>query len=118
MGLLLTLWMIFSPAEFAHADEATVQISPSPTPISDPAPVVVVTVASVEEKIVTAETTLQQAAQEQSAIITTTIQENVSNTTTQQAATIATTQEPMATAVSEATVKVSCYVVVVYVFLD
>ena len=29
MGLVLTLWMIFSPADYAHADETTVQVSPS-----------------------------------------------------------------------------------------
>ena len=36
VGLLLTLWMIFSPADYAHADETnTVQVSPSDPTITE-----------------------------------------------------------------------------------
>jgi hypothetical protein len=106
VAFLVGIWLMLSPADYANANEITVQISPNPTPSSDPAPVTAVTVASVEEKINTAETTLQQVAQQQGTAITTTIQANVPNTTMEQAATIATNQEPIATAVAEATVKV------------
>jgi hypothetical protein len=39
VGLLLTLWMILSPVDSAHADEATIQVSPTPNPTSDTATV-------------------------------------------------------------------------------
>ena len=106
--MLLTLWMIFSPADYAHASETTVQVSPlDPNPVSDTAAIATpITVEIVENKIEAAQIALQQAAETQASVIVTIIQANVPNTNTQDATAIATTQEPIATAVSEATVKV------------
>ena len=108
MGLLLTLWMIFSPADYAHADETTVQVSPlDPNSVSNIATVATpITLEIIEDKIEEAQTDLKEVSETQASVIITTIQANVPNTNTQAATTIAITQEPIATAVSEATVKV------------
>jgi len=105
-SLFIIGWLFLFGPSVANADEPTVQVTPS-NPSSDTATATTpVTVETVATKVETAETTLQQAAETQAAAITTTIQANVPNTTTEQAATIATTQEPIATAVADATVKV------------
>ena len=105
LGLFVFFWLLFSPTNQAIADEVTVQVTPAPSN-TDTATVTTVTIATVEAKIDTAQTTLNAAAATQGDAIISTIQENVPNTTVQQATTIATTQEPIATAVAEATVKV------------
>jgi hypothetical protein len=99
--------MILTPADTAHADETTIQISPSPTPISDTSTVISVTIATVEAKVETAITALNTEAQAQSTAIISTVVANNPMADTQTAVQIATTTEPIATAVSEASVKVA-----------
>jgi len=105
-SLFIIGWLfLFGPSN-AHAEEVTVQVTPA-NPSSDTATATTpVTVEIVANKIEAAETTLQAAAQTQANTIISTIQANVPNTDTQTATQIATTQEPIATAVAEATVKV------------
>ena len=106
-SLFIIGWLFLFGPSIANADEPTVQVTPD-NPSSDTATATTpITVEVVAAKVEAAETTLQQAAETQAAAITNTIQANVPNTTTEQAATIATTQEPIATAVAEATVKVA-----------
>jgi len=106
-SLFIIGWLfLFGPSN-AHAEEVTVQVTPA-NPSSDTATATTpITVETVAAKVEIAETTLQAAAQTQGNAIISTIQANVPNTDTQTATQIATTQEPIATAVAEATVKVS-----------
>ena len=99
--------MIFSPADTAHADETTIQVSPSPTPSSDTATVLSVTIANVEAKVETAITTLNTEAQAQSTAIINVVVANNPTADSQTAVQIATSTEPIATAISEASRKVA-----------
>jgi hypothetical protein len=100
------LLFLFSSNE-AHAEDTVVQIIGDPAPSSDTSTVTSpISVQSIQVKVEEAATTLQAAAQAQSTSIVTTIQANVSNTDTQAAVQIATTQEPIKTAVEAASVKV------------
>jgi hypothetical protein len=105
-SLFIIGWLFLFGPSIANADEPTVQVTPA-NPSSDTATATTpATVETVVDKIEAAAETLQAAAETQATAITTTIQANVPNTTTAEAVTIATTQEPIATAVAEATVKV------------
>ena len=98
-------FFLFGPSN-AHAEEVTVQVTPE-NPSSDTSTATtIITVEIVEAKIEAAETALQIAAETQGNTIITTIQANVINTDTQTAIQIATTQEPIKSAVESATVKV------------
>ena len=102
MGLLFLF-----PSNKAHADEIVTQITPDPAPNTDTAIVIPpVTIEIVETKINDAQSTLTAAAETQSNAIISTIQANVPNTDTATATSIATTKEPIATAVVDAGNKV------------
>ena len=99
MGLLFLF-----PSNKAHADEIVTQITPDPAPNTDTAIVIPpVTIEIVENKINDAQTTLISAAQTQSTSIISTIQFNVPNIDIQAATNIATTQEPIKSAIDSAT---------------
>ena len=105
-SLFIIGWLFLFVPSIASADEPTVQVTPA-NPTSDTATATTpITVEIVADKIEAANNALQTAAQVQGDAIISTVQANVPNVTTQQAATIATTQEPIASAVAEATVKV------------
>jgi hypothetical protein len=100
------LLFLFSSNE-AHADEIVVQVVADPAPSSDTSTVTTpITVEIVANKIELATAALQAASQTQATAIITTIQANVPNTDTQTAISIATTQEPIATAVIAVTPKI------------
>jgi len=100
------LWFLFSPQQKAHADEATVQVAPTLTPISDTSTVVAVTIASIQAKIDSSTTILNSQAQVQSTNIINTVVANNPTVDKQTAISIATTQEPIKTAVEQASQKV------------
>jgi PA14 domain len=103
---ILGLLLILSPNR-AHADEVVVQVISDPAPSTDTATVTsVITIQSIETKIDSAIATLSSASQEKSNAIISTIQANVPNTDTQTAISIATTQEPIKTAVLSVTPKI------------
>jgi hypothetical protein len=108
-SLFVMGWLFLFQTRTAYADEITVQVTPAdPNQISDTSTATTpITVEIVADKIESAQTTLQETAVTQATSIVTTIQANVPNTDTQTATTIATTQEPIKTAVESATVKVS-----------
>ena len=100
-------WLFLFQVKSAHADEVTIQVTPADPNISDTSTVTSqITVQSIETKITDSQNTLNSAAQTQSTAIIQTIQANFSNTDTSTAISIATTQEPIKTAVAEASVKV------------
>ena len=102
------MWFLFSPQQRAHADEiSTVQVAPSDQIISDTSTVTAqITVETIQAKVDVAQTTLSVSAEQNSTSIINIIQANVPNTDTQTAISIATTQEPIKTAVEQASQKV------------
>jgi hypothetical protein len=101
------LWFLLSPQQKAHADEITIQISPTPAPISDTATATVVTIATIDAKVESATSTLNTEAQLQSTAIINAVIANNLGVDTQTATSIAISTEPMATAISEASTKVA-----------
>ena len=101
--------MIFTGKSSAHADDI---ITPTLTtqPILDPSPSIIdtstVTVQIVQSKIDSAVSRLQTVSQTNGDAIVSTIQASVPNTDTSTAISIATTQQPIATAVADATTKI------------
>jgi len=101
---IIGLLLILSPNK-AHADETVIQVVSDPAPSTDTATATVpLTIQTVDTKINDAQTTLTSASQTQGNAIISTIQSNVPNTDTATAVSIATTQEPIKTAVESATV--------------
>ena len=97
------LLFILSPQK-AHADDSlTVQVSPSDQIIADTTTVTVITVQS---KLDSATAILDQTSQIDSEAIIASIQSSVPNADTATAVEIATTQEPIATAVVDAGIKI------------
>jgi hypothetical protein len=104
---LFVIGWFFIAQPHANADEITVQVVPADPSVIDTSTVTSpITIQVVANKVEAATTNLQEAAQTQSTSIITTIQSNVPNTDTSTAISIATTQEPIKTAVAEASVKV------------
>jgi hypothetical protein len=117
-ALFITGLLFLFPSNKAHADDAPVATNTS-QPVSD-IPIAItdtstvnavidtstVTVAVVENKINSAISSLQTTSEANGNAIISTIQANVSNTDTSTAISIATTQEPMASAVAEANTKI------------
>ena len=99
------LLFIFSSND-ARADEVTVQISPTTGLVPSITDTSTVTIQTVQTKIDSATASLQQVGQENGNAIIASIQANVPNTDTQTAITIATTQEPIKSAVESATAKI------------
>ena len=100
---ITALLFILSPQK-AHADDnPTIQVSPSDQIITDSSTVTLVTI---QYKIDTATATLNDVGQSDGLSIISTIQSNVPNADTSTALSIATTQEPIATAVLDAGIKV------------
>jgi hypothetical protein len=101
---LFVMGWFFIAQPNAHADEITVQVVPADPSILDTSTATsTITVQSVENKISDSQNVLNAASQTQGDAIITTIQANVPNTDTQTAVSIATTQEPIKTAVESAT---------------
>jgi hypothetical protein len=104
VALFITgLLFIFSSNEAKADDTVTVQVSPLDQTVIDTS---TVTSQSIQIKIDSATATLNSQSQIQAESIIHTIQANVSNTDTQTAISIATTQEPIKTAVESATVQI------------
>ena len=105
---ILTFLMVLS-GKSAHADDTSTGLTTSQTidiPASSITDTSTVTVQIVQIKIDSAVSNLQTTAQADSTAIIATIQANVSNTDTSTATSIATTQEPIATAVADASNKI------------
>ena len=102
--MLFTLLMVFT-GKATLADDTVVNVTSSQT-ILDPATSIIdsstVTIQSIQSKIDSATSTLQNTANSDSTAIIVIIQANVPNTDTSTATSIATTQEPIATAVVDA----------------
>ena len=100
--------MLFT-GKYANADDALVAVSTSLT-VSDPLPAIndnsTVTLETIQSKLDTATAILNNVAQTDSLSIISTIQSNVPNTDTSTAISIATTQEPIATAILDANTKI------------
>jgi len=105
VGLLLTLWMIFSPSDYAHAGEDMIQESPAVDPIMDPVVIVVITTESIEAQIQDAQDSLEAGMSTEGQAI---INEIISNAgvSEQEATEIATTQEPIASTVEVANTEI------------
>ena len=106
---ILTALFLFSGKSSAHADDTSIGITTSQT-IDIPASSIVdtstVTVQTVQTKIDSAVSSLQTTSQANGDAIISTIQANVLNTDKSTAISIATTQEPIATAVADASAKI------------
>ena len=106
---IVALLMIFTGKSAAHADD-TITLTLTTQPILDPSPSIIdtstVTVQIVQTKIDSAVSSLQTVSQTNGDAIISIIQANVPNTDTSTAISIATTQQPIATAVADATNKI------------
>ena len=97
---LFVVGWFFIAQPYAHADEVTVQVIPADPSVIDTSTIISqITIQSVQNKISDAQSTLNTASETQSIAIIQTIQSNVSNIDTSTAISIATTQEPIASAV-------------------
>ena len=110
IATLFTTGLLFLfPSHKAYADDAS-SVTPISQPISDlPTSIVdtsTVTVQTVQTKIDAAVSSLQSTSQANGDAIISSIQANVPNTDTNTAISIATTQQPIATAVADATDKI------------
>jgi len=110
IATLFTTGLLFLfPSNKAHADDTAV-VDTTSQPVLDPSVSIennsTITINSVQNKIDSATSTLQSTAQIDSAAIINSIQTNVPNADTQTAVQIATTQDPISTAVQDATLKI------------
>ena len=107
--LFITGLLFLFPSHKAYADDAS-SVTPISQPISDlPTSIIdtsTVTVQTVQTKIDAAVSSLQSTSQSNGDAIISSIQANVPNTDTNAAISIATTQQPIANAVADATAKI------------
>ena len=100
------LFFLLAPSK-AHADDTTsIQAQIAPDTSSDPAPIINITTPDIQSKINSATALLNTTSQADSTAIITAIQANVPNADTQTTIQIATSQEPILSAIDSATTQI------------